>query len=219
MFHRHQRNDQAEFQRWRNPNVFRFVKGAGDTSMIGTLTAIAMLTLAQDRTTGQPKWYDDLLCGMQVNDREIYDPSTGYMLVGSVGCGGTSYEEVLTRDRYEIARRGFQVPEFHPLYGAENGRSEMTEAEKPLALKTGHGVRIGDSPSAVVKRLGKPTRIKTTGTRKQFRVFVYYDHTSWWEDGGLGPRVRNGHYDEADYTFKKGKLIEISFSGSDDITG
>jgi hypothetical protein len=187
--------------------------------MLGTIAFVGVVLGQQDPGQPAPKWVDEQLCGMRINDRQIYDPASGYMLVGGVGCGGSSYGEILTRDRYQVAHRGFHVPGFHPQFGAKNGGSEMAVVAKPLALKTGKGVRIGDSPSEVVARLGKPTRIKTTGTRKQFRVFVYYVHNRWWEDGGLGPRVRNGHYDDDEYTFKNGQLIEINFEGSDDITG
>jgi hypothetical protein len=155
---------------------------------------------------------------MRIDDRSIYDPATGYMLVGGVGCGGSSYGETLTRDRYEVARKYHEVPGFKPLYGVKNGSEEMTVSSKPLKLVTGNGVRIGDTPSQVVARLGRPTRIKSTGNRHQFRVFHYHWHDAW-SDGPPGHVDQDGTTYEQDYTFKKGKLIEIRYDAVDDITG
>ena len=113
---------------------------------------------------------------------------------------------ILTRDRHIVSDYGYIVPGFKD--GSKEYEPSRKLTLKPLKeLVTGNGVRIGDTPTAVTTRLGHPTTIKHSGSRRQYLDYEYYTES---------PRVRNGDiftesYTET-YTFKAGKLIEINFN-------
>lgn len=151
-----------------------------------------------------PKWLDRTLAGYSfANDLKhsaaaVFDPSSGFMLIREPECDGADLTLLLTRDRYEVQNMGFEVPNFHK--GAE-GALKMTVKKLPN-LATGKGVRIGDPESRVERVLGKSHKNEISGKRGQFLSFRYQ-----WTDGS-----HNGGRDyEQVYTFKAGKLIEITY--------
>jgi len=139
------------------------------------------------------------------------------MLIGSAGCDSAFLDSTLTADRYEVAKWGFHVPDFKPAYGVENGDMEMQLRE--LDLVTARGVRIGDTKSKLISRLGRPKKIKVDGWRRQFRVFTYTWHEDNRERLEDGTYLNNGRTYRQEYTFKKNKLVEISYGSESDIHG
>jgi hypothetical protein len=147
----------------------------------------------------EPRWLDRMVAGyaLQYDDTHgttcVFDAKSKYFILRDVECDGADISVILTRDRNIVAGQGYHVPGFTPR-DSENGDRVITN--KPLpSLATGKGVRIGDGPSRVERILGKPRRIEHSGSRKQFLDFLFT-----WSD-----------YTER-YTFKAGKLIEISFA-------
>jgi hypothetical protein len=158
-----------------------------------------------------PAWLDTKLAGyVLVHDEShnvlcVYDKGTGYFLERGAECDGAIQWLVLTRDRNIPANEGYAIPGFVP-----KDRSAGTEKLilKALpSLSTGKGVKIGDTPSQLTRRLGKPTTIEKGGSRKQFTDYVFK-----WADGH-GEMA--SHYVER-YVFKAGKLIEIHFGVSNE---
>lgn len=172
---------------------------------MGHLTLLIALALAGSGKA--PAWFDRSVAGYALQYDEthgqagIHDPKTNYYLLRSIECDGAHLTVILTRDRTIMTSNGYRVPNFKDPSGAEGYTAVV---EKPLSsLSTSKGVRIGDTPSQVKARLGKPTEIKTTGSRKQFVELDYV-----WRDIKNG----EGHIWTNSYTFKQGKLIEITFN-------
>ncbi len=107
----------------------------------------------------------------------------------TVECDGGILGLVLTRDRHVVAQDGYSVPSL-----GKKGDMALTTKALP-SLRTGKGVVIGDSPNAVRTRLGAPTKVTPHG---RFVDYVY-----------KGRRGDGDH--EQTYTFKAGRLIEVSF--------
>ncbi|WP_309720248.1 hypothetical protein [Armatimonas sp.] len=91
-----------------------------------------------------------LLAGYTVEkDRRVLlqDPRTGYILVRMGECDGAHKSVSLYPNLTEVAKR----------FGPAWTRSQVFP-RKPLSLETGRGVKIGDRPEQVFRKMGKPTR-------------------------------------------------------------
>ena len=180
-------------------------------SLIVLAAAAALLTPPKHhRHHVDPWWVTDTFTGLPNFDSEaleddgitgIYDPRSGFMYFEGGDCG--DHIQVVTRDRYEMAEEGYDVPNFEPLYGRHNGTEDMLTGR--LTLTTTRGVKIGDDPDQLVALVGKPHKIEVQGSRSQFRVYHYERHDD----------DQSRSFDE-DYTFKANKLIEITLESYDD---
>jgi hypothetical protein len=155
-----------------------------------------------------PKWFTPLLAGYALDIDEshtstgVFDKAKGYYIVRSDDCDGAYISLTLTKDRHVVQSNGFGVPSL-----SKDGNNRMVK-ERPLpSLQTGNGVTIGDSAQQVRDRLGKPSKVKEEGSRKQFDVLSYL-----WKTKERGYKC---NYDQ-EYVFKEGKLIEIRFLRSMD---
>lgn len=154
----------------------------------------------------QPAWLDTNIAGYALKYNEqfspvgVFDPKSGFYIVRGVECDGAHLRLTLTRDRQAVVGEGYIVPNYTT---PDGGKGYSPLKVKPFqSLRTGKGVQIGDTVAQVKARLGKPTKIAKTGSRKQFDELTYF-----WSD------VKNGEGHEWSniYTFKNGKLIEITF--------
>lgn len=179
------------------------------------VAAAAVLIGPQKHHRHHPKpwWVTDTFTGLdqlktddQTGTPGFYDPRTGFMYYSGGDCDGADLYEAITRDRYELVGQGFDVPNFQPLHGQRDGSQKMYKA--PLTLTTKMGVKIGDDPKQLVALVGRPHKIEVQGSRNQFRVYHYERHS----------RSEGRTFCE-DYTFKKGKLIEINLNSMDDNAG
>lgn len=153
-----------------------------------------------------PAWLDRKLAGYLLVDDEkhtdvcVYDQKTGFILERGIECDGGIIYLVLTRDRNVPATEGYIVPGFKT-GESESERNKVVLKSLP-SLSTGKGVTIGDTPKMLESRLGRPTRIKRSGSREQFLDYVF----EWSEGKG----DLDSTYTET-FTFKAGRLIEINF--------
>lgn len=181
--------------------------------MISVSIATAVMFVGPTSGPKPPKWFDTSIASYSVSsgsnhrDVGIFDPKSGYYLLRSIECDGAIVTVLLTRDRHEIADNGYFVPGISP---PENERDERTLKPKRLpSLATHIGVRISDSPEAVVRRLGKPSKTERTGSRHQFLTYTY----SWTHSSG---ETEEGTYEQI-YTFKVGKLVEICYCSDESV--
>jgi len=145
-----------------------------------------------------PAWFDTTLAGYKFAYDEkhgsiaVHDPKSGFFLVREIECDGGLVSLLLTRDRKVVADNGFSVT------GYSASDSVLPKVvEKPLpSLSTGKGLSIGDSEAKLKALYGKPKSVQFEGNAKQFRVCSY--------------KLKTDADYEARYTFKVGKLIEVS---------
>lgn len=171
------------------------------------ISALIVGSLMGSGSGKAPTWLDLKVAGyaLKFDDQNpmigVHDAKSGFYLVRGVECDGAHLRVTLTRDRKIVSDEGYQIPGYKPVDGIER---YLTLKEKPLStLSTGKGIKIGDSPQRVRTLLGAATKTQKTGSRKQFDEMTYF-----WRD------VKNGEGWEwtNTYTFKGGKLIEISFN-------
>ncbi len=153
----------------------------------------------------RPRWYDDMLAGYALaydkahSTVGVYDPKSRYMLVRTVDCDGADVMLLLTRDRNKIREFGYKIPDGTP---AKEGQVQTMNVKPLPSLTTGKGPKIGDPPSRIEQVLGHGHKTSRTGPARQFLNYQYL------LVAGKGDEATS--YDET-YTFKQGKLIEISF--------
>jgi len=159
------------------------------------LSILLPVALASHRP---PAWFDPMLAGYKFAYDEkhgsvaVHDSKTGFFLVREIECDGGIVTLTLTRDRKEVSNMGYTVTGNSP---PDSGIPKVVE--KPLPnLSTGKGLSIGDSEANMKSLYGQPKSVHLDGNAKQFRVCTY-------------KRKTDANY-EASYTFKAGKLIEIS---------
>ncbi len=156
-----------------------------------------------------PKWVDTKLAGYVFEPATgatevcVFDHKTGYYFLRNGECDGAYLSLVLTRDRKIISDYGYAIPGYKST--SENNYYRQIK-NKPLgSLSTGKGIRIGDKPAVVIAKIGKPKTISLTGGKFQFTNYIYEIEKA---SGGHAGDTTN--YTET-YTFKAGKLIEITF--------
>jgi len=166
---------------------------------------LSLFSIASGITGPQPKWFDNMLAGYLLgydgtrSNIGVYDKGKGHYLIRNVECDGGHLMLILTRDRRIIEMLNYDAPNYkHKKYP---GEWKLVEKKLP-SLSTGKGVKIGSTPSALTAKLGKPTEIKRTGKSKQYTEYRYI-----WTDTKNGEGTESANV----YTFKSGKLIEISF--------
>jgi hypothetical protein len=168
-----------------------------NTEMVSAALFGAFLLL---RDSNEPGWMDFTIAGYALKyDRAhsqalIFDKARGFYLRREIECDGGILTLELTRDRRDVAD-GENVIDGRDVHGA---------LHKSLrSLSTGKGITIGDTPSKVVNRLGKPSKIERSGERRQFTDYVYI-----WKSKESGGNPLE--YTET-YTFKRSLLIQIVF--------
>jgi hypothetical protein len=152
-----------------------------------------------------PKWFDNMLAGYELAYDEkhkpigVFDAKTGFMLIRDVECDGAVVELLLTRDRKEVVHDySYIAPNYNPAK-SEGAMLAMTPKSLPN-LRSGKGITIGDSPSLVRRKLGRPTKIDR---KAPYTTFTFEFRSGKTEDGR--------DYSEA-YTFRANKLVEMNFS-------
>lgn len=174
--------------------------------MLGFATAI--IAISSTGPSDVPAWFETRVANRDATYYGgIYDPRTGYMLIGSGECDGAYLWTVLTRDRYLVAGDGYKVPNYQPKPEHTDNGTQAMQA-RTIPLRTGHGIQIGDGTKRVVALLGPPTKATNEGSRKQFRVLTYSWHS----------KKERRTYDQS-YTFKRGRLIEMHFGSDSDDAG
>lgn len=154
-------------------------------------------------------WPENLtvaVAGMSAEARTVSygcwrDRESGYYVYKSMDCDGAHTSVTLTRDRRMVEKAGFEVarfgrkPEFAPSHEAE---------PRSLRLTTKHGIEIGATRDAVVKKLGQPARTAVRGREKEYWCALYKKVVM--NDRETGRVLRNT------YIFKNGRLIEIAIN-------
>lgn len=144
------------------------------------------------------------VAGLSVNKSTVsyvcwHDPNTGYYATKMMECDGAHRFARLSRDRRLVEEAGFDVPNFGK--PSSDFFSENKIEKRKLSLSTKHGITIGMTESAVIKKLGKPDRSTKAGKKKEYSAILYRYIKMDERENGSG--LRNT------YIFKSGKLIEI----------
>ena len=157
-----------------------------------------------------PKWVDTKIAGYVFEPVAgttnicVFDTKSGYYFLRNGECDGAYVSLVLTRDRKIISDYGYAIPGYK---STSENEPYLQIKNRPLSnLSTGKGIRIGDKPATVMAKLGKPKTISLTGGKFQFTNYIYEIE----KEGGTNHAGDTTAYTET-YTFKTGKLIEITF--------
>lgn len=113
----------------------------------------------------------------------VCDARSGYCITSEDGPDGCEYLLQLAPTFEHYAKVWGSRAEFARLFKGEQ-----------VPLKTGNGVCIGDSPTQVEKKLGKPTK------QNQFKKYTTYEYNY------RGKRLYG-----ARYNFTDNRLVEINF--------
>jgi hypothetical protein len=161
--------------------------------------------------SGDPKWLDSHLAGHVYRpenstiDLAVHDKKSGYYFVRSGECDGAIVSMVLTKDRKIVSDSGYRIPGYKFTSKYEDPDRHVVERSLER-LGTGKGIMIGDTPKSVRDRLGFPTHANHSGWKKQFLNYEYeitFPHRGEYNDEVVISQT---------YTFKKGRLIEITFT-------
>ncbi len=169
---------------------------------------LAVVLALNFSNSSAPKWFSPLLAGYLLENDEshrdvgVYDKRTGYYLIRYAEGDGANLTLLLTRDRKMIQDQGYKVPSL-----PDSGNTRLL-AEKSLpSLKTGKGIKIGDTKSQVQSLLGKPHKTSTEGSANQYDVLSYQAAVK------ADPKKVGslGQFWQQRYVFKENRLIEICF--------
>lgn len=165
-------------------------------------TLVAVLVLG----TAWPKNLTVGAAGFSAESRELtnacwHDKKSGYFAYKMLECDGAHRMITLTRDRRMVEESGYDTARF--------GRKSKidfptTITERAFSPATSHGIKIGMAKAEVLKRLGKPSKSVTKGSKNQYWCALY--KKAVMEDKENGEILRNT------YIFKNSKLIEIAIN-------
>ncbi|MEI8281709.1 MAG: hypothetical protein WCG75_04835 [Armatimonadota bacterium] len=169
------------------------------------ITVLVAASMTISSHSSLPAWTKATLAGYAVDNDEshrtiaVYDRAKNYYLTRTAECDGADLTVTLTRDRKVVQDAGYTVPGLPVRAGEQDHVLTMRSLS---SLKTSMGVAIGDSESQVREIVGKPTKVKDEGSRKQYHALTYEFQTK--------KRDWSTTYSHR-YVFKEGRLIEIQF--------